>query len=500
MKKEIGQLVKHSGIYGLGIVLSKSIGFLMIPVYTRYLLPADYGVLELLDLVIFFGSIFAMMGIHAAFFRFYVASDSPEEEQLVTSTAQLTVAGISLLVLAVMQVLAGALSTVAFGTTAYSALVRIVAITLFFSNLTEIPLAYLRAQQRTLLFVTIGLVRTVFGVALLIVAVAVLRQGVVGVVYANLIANAVGGVALAGYLMSRVGRKVSREKFGQMFRYGAPLIVQSLASFVLVFSDRFFLRSFSTLSQVGIYALAYKLAGIVPLLVSGPFTLTWSWQQFELAKKKNAREIYARIQTYQLLVSASVALAISVLARDILRVLSPSSYWGAAGLVPLLAFSYVLADMRSVVLSGVYVERATHYLAYIGCAVAVVNLGLNCLLIPRFSAMGAAVATVLSYALYLVFVYLAAQRIYFVKYEYVRNAIILGGAAVVYLVSSLLKLNFVSSVLFNLLLLGSFALLSLAILDNEERRMFRQLWALAVQRLTRGSVGAANGASAHHGV
>ena len=50
MKKEVGQLIKHSGIYGLGTILSKSVGFLMIPIYTHYFVPADYGVLELLDL------------------------------------------------------------------------------------------------------------------------------------------------------------------------------------------------------------------------------------------------------------------------------------------------------------------------------------------------------------------------------------------------------------------------------------------------------------------
>jgi glycosyltransferase involved in cell wall biosynthesis len=72
MKEEIGRLVKHTGIYGLGTILSRSVGFLLIPLYTRFLTPADYGVLELLDLTMFFSGIFCMMGISAAVFRFYV--------------------------------------------------------------------------------------------------------------------------------------------------------------------------------------------------------------------------------------------------------------------------------------------------------------------------------------------------------------------------------------------------------------------------------------------
>jgi O-antigen/teichoic acid export membrane protein len=483
MKKEVGQLIKHSGIYGLGTILSKSVGFLMIPVYTRYLVPADYGVLELLDLVIFFSGIFAMMGISSAFFRFYVAADSAEEKKTVASTALFSVVGISLLVLVLMQLLAEELSTAAFGNTAYAPLVRIVAFTLFFSNLTEVPLAYLRAQQRTVLFVIIGLIRTVFSASLLILAVAVLRMGVMGVVYGNLISNGLAGLSLLIPLLIRVRGAVSREKFEQMFRYGAPLIVQSLASFVLVFSDRFFLRHFASLSEVGIYGLGYRLAGIVSLLVSGPFNMTWSWQQFELAKKDNAREVYARIQTYQLLVAVCIGLAVGVLARDALRIMTPPSYWSAAQVVPLIVLCYVLDSTRAVVLSGILIQRATHQLAVISIIVAAANLGLNYVLIARYHAMGAAVATLISYALMLALSYAVAQRVYSVRYEYGRNLGVFGVATLIYLVSTLFDFRLFSSIVVNVLLLALFPVVSAVMLGREERVMFWELGIRAIERL-----------------
>ena len=485
MKKEVGQLIKHSGIYGLGAILSKSVGFLMIPVYTRYLVPADYGVLELLDLTIFFSGIFAMMGIGSAFFRFYVASNSPDDRKAVTSTALFTVTGISLFVLGLMQLLAGPLSTIAFGSPAFAPLVRIVAFTLFFSNLTEVPLAYLRAQQRTVLFVVIGLIRTVLGATMLIVAVAILRKGVEGVVYANLLYNALAGVSLFAALLARVGVKVTREKFDAMFRYGAPLIVQSLASFVLVFSDRFFLRHFASLSEVGIYSLGYKLAGIVALLVSGPFSMTWSWQQFELAKQENPQQQLARVQSYQLFVCVFVGLGISILARDLLRIMSPNAYWSAARIVPLIALSYVLANLRPVLHTGILVQQATHSLASISIVVAVANLALNYLLIPRYHAMGAALATVLSYTLSLILSYCVAQRLFPIRYEYARSSILLGLAAAAYLLSTLPELGLFQSITTNLVLLMLFLLVTVKLLEEDERNMFRQV-AVSLARQFRG--------------
>ena len=468
MRKEITELVKHSGIYGLGSILSKSVGFLMIPVYTHYLAPADYGVLEMLDLIVFFSGLFAMMGISSAFFRFYVASESEEEKADVTSTALFAVGGISLVVLALMQLMPDLLSTIAFGNPSSARLVRIVACTLFFSTLMEVPLASLRAQQRTVLYVLIGLARTVLNATLLVIALVLLHKGVLGVLYANLISNALVGVVLVSALVRRVRGRVSRGKFEPMFRYGAPLIVPSLASFVLVFSDRLFLRHFTSLSEVGIYGLAYKLAGAVPLLVTGPFNMTWAWQQFEFAKHEK-REIYARVQTYQIIVSVFVALGVSVMAKDVLRILTPSSYWGAADIVPIIACCYVLEGIRAVVNSGILIRKVTHHLALIGVVVAVVDLMLNYLLIPRFHAMGAAIATLVAYAVSLAMSYLAAQRVFHIRFEYRRSAVILGSATTIYMASRFIDLPLAASVGSCAVLMFVFAAVCFGILDREER-------------------------------
>jgi O-antigen/teichoic acid export membrane protein len=310
-------------------------------------------------------------------------------------------------------------------------------------------------------------------------------MGVMGVVYGNLISSALAGVSLSAAFLIRVRGAVSRKKFQQMFRYGAPLIVQSLASFVLVFSDRFFLRHFASLSEVGIYGLGYKLAGVVSLLVSGPFSMTWSWQQFELAKKENAKEMYAKIQVYQLVVLVFAGLAVVLLAKDVLRIMTPPAYWAAARVVPLITLSYILNDMRAVVLSGVLVRNLTHHIAWISAIAAAANLTLNYVLVSRYSTMGAALATVLTYALILLLSYLIAQRVYFIHYDYVRNLIILGSAIGVYIASTAFDFQLVGSVLLNIVLLLLFAGTTLLSFKQDERKMFRALGVSTFRRLQR---------------
>ncbi|MFX0142190.1 MAG: lipopolysaccharide biosynthesis protein, partial [Candidatus Hodarchaeota archaeon] len=71
MLSELKKLLRHSSVYSIGNLLSKAIGFFLIPLYTRYLTPADYGVLELLELTSSIISLFLGLRIGTAVIRFF---------------------------------------------------------------------------------------------------------------------------------------------------------------------------------------------------------------------------------------------------------------------------------------------------------------------------------------------------------------------------------------------------------------------------------------------
>jgi O-antigen/teichoic acid export membrane protein len=86
----VKNLTKHSLIYGLSGILSRSIGFLLIPLYTHYLTPADYGTLELLDLTSYIIGMLAAMGISNSVMRFYYEFSEQEMKDQVISVALIT--------------------------------------------------------------------------------------------------------------------------------------------------------------------------------------------------------------------------------------------------------------------------------------------------------------------------------------------------------------------------------------------------------------------------
>ena len=356
-------------------------------------------------------------------------------------------------------------------------------LTFFFSNLCEVPLAYWRVRERSAVFVGIGLTRTLVNAVSIMVALVVLKWGVLGVLYANLLTNAIAGLSLSGIVLYHSPKRIVIQKLSAMLRYSSPLVISGFASFVLVFSDRFFLRKYGSLADVGIYALGYKLAMVVNLMVGAPFRLTWQWQQFDFAKKPDAKSLHAKVQVYQLLVSVGVGLGIALMAKDVLRIVSPMTYWGAAHIVSIIALCYILDNVRSVIVSGVLIQRTTRSLIPIAAVAAAVDIVLNFLLIPRFLAMGAAVATLLAYLTYLAMTHFVAQRVYPVPYEYNRNIKILGSAALIYLASTFFNLGLVSSILVHSFLLALFVMVSLRILDKDERNLLRRTGSTLVQRL-----------------
>lgn len=495
MLEELKRLLKNSGIYGLGIVMSKGISFLMIPVYTRYLAPRDFGVIEMLDLTMFFAGIFSAMGLQSAVFRFYAAYDNDRDKRRVISTAALFYAAASLATSALLIAFAAPLAGVVLGDRGFASLVRIVSVTLLFSNLTEVPLAYWRAQERSTRYVVVSLSRTVLGASLLALALAVLHRGLVGALYAGLISNLIVGTALFVVTLRETSAFLDSKKLREMLSYAVPLIPASISSFVLVFSDRFFLRHFANLSDVGIYALGYKLAMVITLIINLPFSLVWQWQQFELAKKDEAPKLYANIQLYLLIAATAFGLALSLFAKDVLRILTPSSYWGAARIVPLIAMCYVVETIRLVVTSGILVKRKTHLLAGVAVIVAVVNLGLNYVLISRYLAMGAAVATLISYILNLALCYGFARRVYAIPYDHARNLATVVAAVGLYLCGRLLQLPVAASIALNALLFAIFLAVAIAMLSKDERGMFRELGAVVARRLRRSAVATSAGGS-----
>lgn len=405
---------KHSAIYLIGTALSRVAGLIMLPIYTRVLSAREYGVLELLGFTTDILSMLVGLGIGTAVTRHYYRYDTDEERRGVVSSAALLLVGLFVSVGAVGLLVSEPLSVLLLGPDEPAHFVRLAMVTLVLGVTIEVPMIVLRARQNSAAVVTAGLTRLGLALALNILFVVVLRLGVAGAFYSTIVSSAVVGGYLLVTLLRETGVRFVPSFARQLIAFGAPLVIWEVGSFVLHFSDRYFLRAYASLAVVGIYSLSYKLAMIIPFFVTGPFGQIWLPKALEIHRKEGpaAVPILASLQRHYCLALIAVSLGLTLFSEDVIRIVAGEAFHEAAGPIPVLALAMVFFGYRQVAQVGALIAENPGVVARSTAIAAAGALVLNFLFIPRWGAMGAAVATLGGFALDFFLIRWYSMRLY----------------------------------------------------------------------------------------
>jgi O-antigen/teichoic acid export membrane protein len=417
LRDELKRLTKHGTIYSAGGILSKLAGFMMIPLYTHYLSPADYGTLELLDLSVALFGLAAMMWMNAAMVRYYYEYEDYKNRSEVISTILIAAALVGLLSAAGGIVFGKQLSTLILKTPSYYKFFWLLSITFCFSTVNSVSFSYLRAKQRSGIVSAVGVITLVISLTLNIYFIVILKYGVIGILYSSLLTTVLSAIALTVMTLREITLSFSFAKLRALSIFGAPLVITSLSAFALNFSDRFFLQRFTNVSIVGIYALGYKFGFMLSFLLVQPFDMIWSSRMYEIAKRPNGAELFARIFRYYSLALVAVALGLSLIIKDVIAIIASPSFRDAYKIVPVIALAYVFQGAFRFMVGGSYIEKKTYSIGMISGVSLLVNLLSNYVLIRRFGGMGAAWATTLSFFLMASLAYFLSEKVHPVAYR-----------------------------------------------------------------------------------
>lgn len=397
----LASTVKHGGIYALGTVLAKGVGFIMLPVYTRVLTTVDYGILEILALSTDILGMLVGLGVRQAVLRYYYKYETEDERNGVISTASLLLIVIFTLTGAVGLALAGPLTSLLLGPGQSEHYVRLAVIAFALGALGDIPGVYLQARQRSQTFVTSNLVRLVLALSLNILFVVYLRLGVSGIFMSTIISSIVVGGFMATSMLRETGMRFVGPRARELIAFGAPLMVWQVGSFVLHFSDRYFLRYNRSLAEVGLYALGYKLAMLLATFAIGPFRDIWTAKSLEIARREGdgASPILESILRQYNLVLVSVGLMLALFATDVIHLTLGAQFRDADRAVPILVLAVVFFGYRQISQTGALIGSRPGLIAWSTTIAAGGAIILNLLLIPRYGALGAAMATAAAFAL-----------------------------------------------------------------------------------------------------
>lgn len=425
-------LFKQTFIYGIATVLPRMLSFLLVRLYTDLMPTSQYGeVTIVLSWMVFFNVILSY-GMETAFFRFY-SKEENKKSVIETTTISIFWTSISFLTIALLfrNTLAG-WANVEIQYVTYAIWI------LVFDALAIIPFSKLRALQKPMKYAVIKIGNVVLNLGLNVFFLLVLptlaqsapesfwntiyiQDFQVGYIFiANLIASlATLLVFLPDYIFLKWQFNIPLWK--NMMQYGWPILFAGLAFGINEHFDKILLEKLLpqniALSEVGAYSACYKL-GLFMVLFRTAYTLGIEPFFFSHAGNENAPQTYATVTKYFVIFGSLILLCVVVFA-DVLKVIliGNPEYWEAMKVVPLI----ILANF----FLGIYTNLSVWYKlidktkigAYISILGAVVTLVLNFLLIPIFSYMGSAIATLAAYGSMMAISYYLGNKHYPIPYD-----------------------------------------------------------------------------------
>ena len=408
---ELGTAFRHTLVYGLGNVLAKALGFLMLPFYTRYLNPTDYGILEILDLSMSLFGMFLTMGMIAAVLRCYAGAKSAGEKKQVISTAMVFVLITGTVTFLVAAMFIRPISHFVLGSKLSPTYLLISFTGFIFSYITTVPRTYLRAIEASGAFTIVSNVSLALLLLLNIYFVAVLKIGLLGILWSSLIVNALSVVLLSIWAVRDAGLHFSTRWLRDMVAFGGPLMFSNLAVFVLNFSDRFFLQHLRSLEVVGIYAVGYKFGYMMNYLIVQPFYVMWQARMYSVHAQPNYERIFSRIFVLFSLVLVYAGLGLAMLSPEIIHIMVGPKFASSQAVVPVVVLAYVFWGIGFYVQVGMFISNRTDLVGWSSMIAAVADLALNYVLIRSYGMLGAAWATLISFVALAAASYLYSMRV-----------------------------------------------------------------------------------------
>jgi len=410
----LNRLGKDLAVYGGADFLFKLVQFALIPVYSRLLSVGDFGILALLQVSATLTGILVNLGVNYAIQRFYFDKDIPEHRRpLLVTTGLVQLLITATLMLSVLAIgLHGMRDQLALNYGIGWTLVALALATVLPDQIAQYALDTSRLQFAPFKFCAIAMVKNVAGLLLGLWLLVERDMGLAGLLLGNLVAS-LAAVPLGLWLIRRdLTLGIDRDYLRTLLRFGTPFIFTAAAYWAFGSLDRWMLAWMTDEVQVGLFSMAFKFASLMTLVI-GAFHQAWIPVAMRMAQEETEyRADFSMMFSLWLFILSVMALGLALFNDEVMVLLTTRPYWAAAPALALGAAAIALSGTTQITSLGITLAKRPGLIAIGAALTALVNFGLNLVLIPRFGATGSAAATFLSYGFLTIFYLVLSQRLH----------------------------------------------------------------------------------------
>jgi len=423
MESHLKKIFSDTLIYSAGNIFNRLLPFLLLPVYTYYFQPEQYGIFSLIYSFWFFVVVFYLFGMETSFQKFFIESKQPEEQKKIFSSTVILVAVTSIIFSAVIYALAPFISKWLTGSQANASLLRLLSFILVIDALSRFPMILINGMMKSKRYAVINSICVVINVAANIIFIVVLKYGIESIFYSYAISYSCLFILSFSYVSKYFEFKIDKDTTRYLAKFAYSFLFYGIFIVSIDLIDRFILGYFKGDAEVGIYSACYRIGIVMNLLISG-FRTAWIPFFLNLKAEENNKEIFSKIFSYFCYGGLILFLTLSLFINDIVALkigemtLVNKNYWSGLGIVPFILLAYLFFGLFTNLNIASYFENKIKYLIISSAAGCASNIVLNLILIPKYSITGAAIATMASYIIMFISIYFYSQKIYRINYEW----------------------------------------------------------------------------------
>lgn len=399
VKKFIGDFLKYTP----SSFIPALIGFLTVPILTKLFAPSDYGDYALAVSVVGFFAMITQTLLGTPITRFFYNNKKKGNlDTFYDTVISLSVTSTVIVTLFFIAILFFfKTSPVLYG-------LLLIGIPLFIvTSLFGILKQVLVAKEKSNLYSFFTGSQAILGFFIGVGLIFILNFDISGIIWGNIISFLLLLPFIYYYSFKGVfiGRKFSKKIYVDVIKYGAPLVIGNLASWILSLSDRFILEFYRGSAEVGIYNASYNVS-------EQTITMIWSLfmiaayplivRMWEMHGEKPTQKYISKLTRYYLLISFPAALGLSILAKPIISILTSPAYIGGYQIIPLVVFGALLLGLQWWAQLGLLLNNKTNMIGVTVLIAGIINIVLNIFLVPLYGYMGAAISTFISYLILLI--------------------------------------------------------------------------------------------------
>lgn len=417
----MSKIIKNTSIYAIGNILPAAAGFFLLPIYTRYLTPADYGIVSSMQVLNTILAVFFTLAIEHSVYRLYWDYKTEEEKKDYLGTIIITLCAIAVIVLIMLFLFNGFVGLI-YKSIPFYPFYAYAIITAFISVFGLVPKIHLQLKKKAGSFVILSTMQFVVNTAFILWYIVGLKVGAEGMLKGQMIG---AGVMLPIFLFLAfriINFCFKPEILRESLKFSLPMIPAFISGWVLDLSDRIFIERYFSLADVGIYSLGYKIAGLV-LIFAAAFSVAYDPIFYKLANSDDQvaakKQLFSYNNTYAMVILL-ICFLVSLFSKEAIVILLDARYADAYKIVPIIALAYFVSQIGGLMNRSIYQQKKTVAMMLIMASGALLNIALNFLLVPTLGAYGAAYATVFSFTGMFAVEYWYAKRCYFIDYDWNR--------------------------------------------------------------------------------